>query len=161
MIRILRFPVRVFHIVENAALVLSLVVMLLLAIAQILLRNIFDSGIFWADSFMRTLVLWVALLGAMVASREHNHINIDAISRYLSPGIQTVVASIVAAFSGMICSILAWFSYQFVLLDYEDQTVAFAAVPGWMTEVIIPIAFVVIACRFFEESVSVWFEQQP
>ena len=84
---VLRLLISIFHFVENSALVVSLATMLILAISQIVLRNFFDTGIFWADSFMRLLVLWVALLGAMVATREQNHINIDAVSRYLPLGL--------------------------------------------------------------------------
>ena len=44
---------------------------------QVLARNLFGGGILWGDSFVRALVLWVAFVGAMVASRSDNHINID------------------------------------------------------------------------------------
>ncbi|MDP6265026.1 MAG: TRAP transporter small permease subunit, partial [Pseudomonadales bacterium] len=83
MIMDLKHPVRVIHLIEDSALVISLLTMMTVAVVQIALRNFFDSGMFWADSFVRILVLWVALLGAMVATRENNHIKIDVLSRYL------------------------------------------------------------------------------
>jgi TRAP-type C4-dicarboxylate transport system permease small subunit len=159
MIQALKIPVKVFHQLENTALVSALISMLVLAIIQIVLRNFFDAGIFWADSFLRILVLWVALLGAMVATREQNHINIDAASRYLSPRLTKIVASVVAGASGLVCSVVTWFSIEFVMFEYEDQTIAFAAVPGWITELIIPIAFAVMAIRFFIQMIAVWSRQ--
>ncbi|MFT6012233.1 MAG: TRAP-type C4-dicarboxylate transport system permease small subunit, partial [Candidatus Azotimanducaceae bacterium] len=74
---------RYLHRLEDSLLVFSLLAMLLIALGQIVLRNGFDSGVLWAESFARILVLWVAMLGAMVATRENNHISIDAVSRYL------------------------------------------------------------------------------
>jgi TRAP-type C4-dicarboxylate transport system permease small subunit len=59
--------------------------MISLAFAQIVLRNGFDGGIVWADSLLRIMVLWIALIGAVVASRDQRHINIDLISRFLPP----------------------------------------------------------------------------
>ena len=67
--------------VENAALVAVLAAMILLAGAQIVLRNFFDSGFPWADEALRLMVLWVAMLGAVAAGRENRHIAIDALSR--------------------------------------------------------------------------------
>ena len=35
--------------------------------------------------FLRLLVLWVALFGAMAASRQDKQIAVDAVSNFLSP----------------------------------------------------------------------------
>ena len=48
---------------EDGILVVLLSVMILLAAAQILLRNVFDIGLFWGDQTLRILVLWVSLMG--------------------------------------------------------------------------------------------------
>ena len=83
----MKFPLRILrtlHLLEDTALILSLVIMLCMALLQIVMRNFFESGFLWAESFLRVLVLWVAVLGAMVATRERNHINIDLISRFLA-----------------------------------------------------------------------------
>jgi TRAP-type C4-dicarboxylate transport system permease small subunit len=161
MIRVPGLLVTALHFVENATLVLSLITMLVLAIAQIVLRNFFDAGIYWAEPFLRLLVLWVALLGAMVATRERNHINIDAVSRYLSPSARKAANSAVAGVSSVICGIVAWFGLKLVMLEFEDQYISFASVPTWLTEVIIPVAFAVMALRFFTEMITTWLEQDP
>ena len=79
----MKFPLRILrtlHLLEDTALIFSLLVMLCMALLQIVMRNFFESGFLWAESFLRVLVLWVAVLGAMVATRERNHINIDPVS---------------------------------------------------------------------------------
>ena len=40
---------------------------------------------------IRILVLWVGLVGAMVASREDDHIHIDLLERYLPEHIQNML----------------------------------------------------------------------
>ena len=69
--------------IEDAFLVGLLAFMIGLAFTQIVLRNGFSGGIIWADGLIRILVLWIGLVGAMVASRNGNHINIDIITKYL------------------------------------------------------------------------------
>ena len=94
-------------------------------------------------------MLWVGLVGAMVASRQGNHINIDILDRYLPGRAKTVVNFVVELFTALICSSVAYFSLRFVQMEYIDGGMAFAKVPAWVCEAIIPFAFVVIALRYF------------
>ena len=52
---------------EDALLVLLLLGMIGMAAGQVLLRNFFD-GVYWGDSAVRVMVLWVTMFG--VNSRE-------------------------------------------------------------------------------------------
>ena len=57
--------------IENAFLVGLLGAMMLLSVAQIIAREFFDTGFFWAGEFIRILVLWLAMVGAVAACREN------------------------------------------------------------------------------------------
>ena len=141
-------PVRIIYLVEDSVLVASLVTLMALAAMQIGLRNFFDTGVVWADTLVRILVLWVALLGAMVATRENNHIKIDLLSRYLSEQLNRRVSAIVGTFAAIICGVASWYCLEFVLLESEDPTIAFAGIPHWVCEAILPFAFAVMSLRF-------------
>ena len=43
---------------------------------------------------------------------------------------------------------MAWYGLQLVRLEYEDGFTAFGAVPAWMAESIIPLAFLVMGLRY-------------
>ena len=73
---------------EDSILVALLTLMIGMAASQVVLRNFFDSGLYWSDSLVRVAVLWVALVGAMVASRDDSHIRIDLVSRLVAPTYQ-------------------------------------------------------------------------
>ena len=134
--------------VEDSILVGLLLLMITLAVLQIFLRNLFETGIVWSDVLVRILVLWVGLVGAMVASRQGNHINIDIMERFLPERAKIVVNFIVELFTAFICAIVAYYSLQFVQMEFADGGMAFAKVPVWLCEAIIPFAFVVIAIRY-------------
>lgn len=144
---------------ENAALVFALISMLGLAVLQIVLRNVFDGGFLWAESFLRILVLWVAILGGMVATRENNHINIDALSRFLPERFQRLLQIVTGLFSAAICGTVAWYSFEYVNLEYQDETIAFASVPTWMCQAILPFGFAVICIRFSVRAMQTIFDQ--
>ena len=140
--------IRFLHRLEDGILVSLLLTMIGLAVFQILLRNIFESGITWGDPLIRVLVLWIGLVGAMVASRTDNHIRIDVISRYLPQGLKPYVNLVTPGFTALVCGTMAWYSFQFVRWEYADGLTAFAGVPAWLCESIMPIGFGIMALRY-------------
>lgn len=140
--------IRILHNLEDGILISLLLIMILMAVMQIVLRNLFDSGILWGDAFVRVLVLWIGLIGAMIASRKNHHISIDAVSRFLPPSLKKLSDLIIYLFTMIICSIMAYYSFTFVLLEKQDNLTAFADVPVWICESIIPIAFSIIMFRY-------------
>ncbi len=139
---------RLIHRAEDSFLIAALVSMLMMALVQIILRNFFDAGLLWAESAMRILVLWVAMLGAMVATRESNHIAIDLVTRFLPDHLKKFAILVSYVFSAVICGLVAYYSLEIIGYEYEDQTLAFANVPTWLCMSIIPFGFSVMALRF-------------
>jgi TRAP-type C4-dicarboxylate transport system permease small subunit len=133
---------------EDGLLVVLLAAMIALAGAQILLRNLADTGIAWGDPLLRVLVLWVGLMGAMAATRDHNHIAVDVLSRLLPPRSRDAVRAATDLFAALVCAVLAYHGGRLVALDLRDGTRAFAGVPAWVCELIIPLAFAAMALRF-------------
>jgi len=134
--------------IEDVLLVGTLVVMLALASGQIFLRNIFDSGLIWSEPLLKLLVLWATLLGAMVATRERNHINIDLLTRLLSPRAQVLQRYFTAWFSAFIVLTIAYASARFVIMEYQEGTRFIGSFPSWVAELILPIGFTSIGLRF-------------
>ena len=132
---------------EDGLLILLLGAMILLAGSQIILRNFFDTGIDWAPPMLRLLVLWLALLGGMAATRADNHIAIDLISRFLPARLKRIADAFTRLFTAVVCGVIAWHAAQFVWMEYQDQMILFARVPAWAAEIIIPIGFASIGLR--------------
>lgn len=134
--------------VEDLLLALLLGSMIGIAACQVILRNFFDSGIYWGDSAVRVAVLWVAMVGAMVASRNDEHIRIDLVSHFVSAAVRPHMKRIVNLFTCLVLAIFAWSSLEFVQYEYEDQTIAFASVPAWICEAIMPFGAAMMALRY-------------
>lgn len=139
---------RILHRLEDGVLVGLLLLLISIAVLQIILRNIFESGILWGDFLVRILMLWIALVGAMVASRQGNHINIDLVTRYLPPRVKCMVNFIVELSTAMVCVVVVYYSLKFVQMEFTYGGSAFAQVPVWLCQTIIPFAFIVIALRY-------------
>ncbi len=133
---------------ESFLLISIFLTMLIISVTQIILRNVFDMGIIWADTFLRISVLWLGLMGALVASRNNNHISMNLGQKYLSEQNQNRIKIIIYFFTAGICFITSWFGGNLVLMEYEEAGLAFANIPIWVTVLIIPIAFFIMGLRY-------------
>jgi TRAP-type C4-dicarboxylate transport system permease small subunit len=141
---------------EDGVLILILVGMVLLAFIQILLRNVFGIGLIWIGPLVRQMLLWLTLVGAMVATRDNNHITVDAISRYLPPGrIKLATGFICVAFATIICALLTYSTFRVFHMEFQDPVGGqiISGLPLWASLLTMPVAFGVMTLRFFRFSV--------
>lgn len=139
---------RLGRAVETTALASVLCAMILLGAAQILLRNLLGTGFPWADETLRLLVLWVAMLGAVAASRENRHIRIDVITRFLPRHPQLVIGIFLDLLTAVISAMIAWYSWLFVREAYEFGDEVLNGLPAWPFQAILPVAFALVAYRY-------------
>lgn len=134
---------------EDMILIGLFMMMLGMAVLQIFLREFFSAGLSWGDLMVRMLVLWICLFGAMVATRQDKHIQIDILTRYLPDQAKHIIERLVRILTAAICLFMAWQGIKLVRLDLEYGTIAFGVVPAWICEAVIPVGFSVMALRYF------------
>ena len=133
---------------EGVVLITLLSVMVVMAFLQVVLRNLFSSGIFWADILLRHLLLWLGFLGAAIATSENRHINIDALRRFLSPRVRSAVEVLTDLFAAGICFLLAKASWTFVQGEIAGHSTVFENIPSWYAQIIIPVGFGLLVVHF-------------
>ena len=151
------------HWIEDGILVGLLLLMILLAVTQIMLRNIWGIGIVWADISVRILVLWLGLVGAMAAARKGDHIKIDLITKYLKSRLTHIVTASTDFFTALVCGIVLFYSIKFIRLEYIDGMMAFGRIPVWFCQTIIPFSFLIMSLRYFVRAVlnlQAYFQQK-
>jgi len=150
---ILRTLDRAVSLVERSLVITLVTVMLLLAFTQVILRNYFSMGILWADPLLRHLVLWIAFLGASLATAREKHISIDLITRYVSPATTNLIRIVTNLFACIVSYVLAQAGWTFVRAEMDSQTVLLTIgvmeFPAWWFQLIIPVGFGLLSFRFF------------
>lgn len=139
---------------ETTLLASTLFVMIGLAVLQIGLRNLAGTSWFWIDPANRLLVLWLALLGALVATRKGEHLAIDALRHYIGGVWSLVIERSAAGFAALLTGIMTWQSSRFVIDEFSFNTTTFAELPAWPFELMMPIAFALMALRFIGQMVA-------
>ena len=134
--------------VETILLVSMLTVMMLVAVGQIVMREVFGTGLGWADELIRLMVLWLAMVGSIAACRENRHIRIDALSHVLPDLAVDLIRILVDLFAAFICGVIAFQAWRYLQIEIEYEDTVLVNTPAWVAHSIMPAAFVVIAYRF-------------
>jgi TRAP-type C4-dicarboxylate transport system permease small subunit len=122
--------------------------------AQIVLRNFFSIGFSWGDGLTRLAVLWLGLLGALAASRDGRHITMGALSRWLPQRMQVFAGVCADWFGAAVSAVLAWYAWSFVAESREFGDTLLGGVPAWWLQLIMPVAFALMAWQFLVQSVK-------
>jgi len=138
---------------EEAVLLLLIAAMIVLACLQIVLRDVWGGGLSWADPLLRVMVLWAGLLGAVVATRMDKHIAIDLASHLVSKPIFRWLRVLRHFFATGVCVVLTWVAVAFVRQEaLQGGGQEMAGLASWQLNLIFPLAFAGIACRFLLSS---------
>ena len=133
---------------ETVLITILLTLMILMAFSQIVLRNFFATGIDWGDALVRYLVVWVAFIGAAVATREGKHITIDLLSRWLTGARSVAIQALSCFFSTVICGLLTVAAARFIWFEAQMGSSTFLNLPVWVPELIMPATFGLMTLRF-------------
>jgi len=137
----------ILTLLEDGIASLALAAMVVLPLAEILVRRLFGVGIPGSGPFVQHLTLWIGFLGAAIAAREGKLLSL-ATGTFIPPGRArdgaTTFASAVAA---CMATILAWGAVQLVLSERETGSIIAAGVPTWVGQLALPIGFALIALR--------------
>ena len=133
-----------------------LAVIIILAFGQIVLRNLFATGIDSGDSIVRYLVVWVGFIGAAIATKEGKHITIDVLSRWITGNGKSAIQFICHLSSAVICGLLTWAGIKFIWFEAQMGGTAFFNLPIWVPELIIPITFGLMTLRYTLRLINVF-----
>ena len=139
---------------ENGLVVALLGFLVLFSFVQIVLRNVFSIGVTWGDGLTRVVVLWLALLGALAASRDGRHIRMSALLQWLPPSVQLLAGVGSDLFAALVSAVLAYFAFVFVRDSRGFGDVLLGQFPAWWFEAVMPVAFALIAYRFVLHAVK-------
>ena len=138
--------------IEDVFLASLLLITVVLAGVDIIARSVFGGGIVWVPPLLRVLVLWLGLLGALLATRTNEHIAIDLVGRLAPFRVRCFLQALTGVFAALVCGLIAWHAQRFVALAHSFGDIAFAHLPAWPLQLIIPFSFSLMAVRFSIQS---------
>jgi TRAP-type transport system small permease protein len=144
---------RIAERVENTALALTMAALVGISGLQLILRSGFDATLLWADEFLRIVVLWLALLGAVAAARTDRHLRIDVVYKLLGFRAREGVSSLASLVACVVAALLCYESARFTHQAYSYADTVMGDVKQWPFLLIMPIAFGLISIYYLRNAV--------
>ena len=133
--------------IEDSLAAVALVALALLPTLESLSRSLAGRSFYSSAEAVQHLVLWVALLGGMITTREERHLALTAGMDALKGTTGAVVRTLASALSALVCAALAVSALSFLIVGFEPGR-HIGLVPMWVVGAIMPIGFAVMAARF-------------
>lgn len=134
--------------IEKAVICISLTTMLVIASTQVILRNVFHTGITWGEVFVRHMVLFLLFFGASLSTRNKTHIQMDVSTKITPKKLQPTFNFVINLFCILITSYLAKAALMFFHDEKAGGGILFANVPEWVFIAVIPVGFILLSVRF-------------
>lgn len=138
--------------IERWGVISILSFMVVASFLQVALRTVFSTGILWADTLLRHLVLWLAFLGAGLAASSGRQFAIDAAHRVLKGTPRNITGLIVSFFTAYVCVMLTGASWAFLREEIAHPAVLFTAagfdIQAWWLQAILPGGFGLLAAHY-------------
>ncbi|WNL17472.1 TRAP transporter small permease [Aliarcobacter cryaerophilus] len=122
--------------------VYGMVLGVLLAFVNVVLRYVFDMSLPWAAELTNYLFIWSALFGAAYGFKQGAHISITLLIEKFSPSVMKLFLLFANLLSIIYLLLISYFGYKLILMlmDFGEINVDLQ-IPLWIPQLVIPIAF--------------------
>jgi len=112
--------------------VACLAVMAILVFGNVVLRYGFDSGIAVSEELSRLLFVWLVLLGAILASRQHAHIGFDTLVKSLPPKWKKAAITFTGLLMLVACVIFVVGGWQQTVINLDNSYPVLGISYAWL-----------------------------
>lgn len=132
---------------ENLLVVLALALMLVVPLAEILLRKFFHTGIVGSTSIVQHLTLIVGMLGGALAAREGRLLALSTATNYFKGGWKIFAAIFGNGFAAAVSLFLCVASARFIADTMGLNKILAYGIPVWVVQLFLPLGFGLVALR--------------
>ncbi|MYH22080.1 MAG: TRAP transporter large permease subunit [Acidobacteria bacterium] len=143
-------------VLEDAVSVGALVLMAAIPIAEALIRPVYPTGIPGSSMWVQHLTLWVAFLGAAVASRRGELLSLSAGPSMVSEVWRPRLLSLSGAVGVVVSVVLSYASVVLTRAEWDGGRELALGVPVWAAVAVMPVGFLLIAWRLWRRVPTRW-----
>ncbi len=143
-------------VLEDAISVGALVLMAAIPITEALIRPVYPTGIPGSSMWVQHLTLWVAFLGAAVASRRGELLSLSAGPSMVSEVWRPRLLSLSGAVGVVVSVVLSYASVVLTRAEWDGGRELALGVPVWAAVAVMPVGFLLIAWRLWRRVPSRW-----
>ena len=122
--------------------------MLVVPLAEALLRRTLHLSIPGSVSLVQHMVLIVGMLGGAIAARENRLLALSNLAdTHLKGKWKDIARVFTSGLGAVICVFLAVAAFQFAWAERESGSTLFYGIPTWAVQFILPFGFALVGMR--------------
>lgn len=141
---------------ENLLIVLALALMMVVPLAEILLRKFFHTGIVGSSAIVQHLTLIVGMLGGALAAREGRLLALSTATNYFKGGWKIFAAIFGNGFAAAVSLFLCVASARFIAGTMGLDKILAYGIPVWVVQLFLPLGFGLVALRLIWNASTLW-----
>lgn len=119
---------------------------LVLNLGNALLRSAFQTSVLWADEVQQFSLVWLAFLGAALATAQDNHLRVDVLRNRLKGRVRQLVSGFEALLLPALCGFAAVHSARYVeQMASLGARSEMAGLPMWLPHASVTLGFGLMA----------------
>ncbi|RCK30137.1 MULTISPECIES: TRAP transporter small permease [Thalassospira] len=136
-------------VIERQLLGWSIVIMAVNTVANVIMRLVFSSSIFFSEELNQFLIILVTFVGISEAARMGRHIRMSAFTDMLGPKASKVMMIIITLGTASLLFLLAWYSIDYVSsLIQSNRLTPALRIPYYFTVLWVPFGLTVTGIQF-------------
>src|SRR5260370_17580306 len=142
---------------EDLLVSLALATMVVLPLAEIVLRRTLHASIPASITIVQHMVLVVGMLGGAIAAREQRLLSLSNVGETKLRGWPRIVSRVFTGVIGAaVCGYLCLAAWQFVQSEREAGRILAFGIPVWVLQWVLPLGFAAIALRILWHTSEKW-----
>lgn len=142
---------KIFGKIEEIIAGICLIVMSVLAFANVCARYFFHASFSFSDEITTYLFVLLSLMGAAIAAKRHEHLGFTVIEDLVSPKIKRVLNFISYLMAVVFSALIFYYGILMVISQYNlEQKTANMQWPEWIFGSFVPIGSFFVLMRFLQ-----------
>lgn len=145
---------------EEWVLVGSMIVLVILVVAQVFFRYVVDYSIGWSEELARYLLIWIAWIAASYAVQQKAHIRVEILKNRCSLRVKQFIELVVLMIWFGMAAFLAVEGTNFVLnIKATHQVSPSLGVGMWIVYLAVPVGGTLMSIRLIQQAILIF--KQP
>jgi tripartite ATP-independent transporter DctM subunit len=141
---------------EDTVVALALGAMVILPLAEMVLRSLFNGGVPGSTTLVQHLTLLISMAGGALAARDGRLLAFSTVPHLLRGTWATAAQWFNATVSTAVAGALVIASFNYIQVEREAAQPFLFGVPLWVVELMLPLGFAVIAWRILRFAAATW-----
>lgn len=153
--KVIRAIEKTIGIAEYAFLGLTLIVCSIVLFAEVVLRYLFKSPLFWAEELVRYSIVWMVFIGGSVIVKRGGHVAVDVLPVFLPQKAKRVLQKLVSVTGVIFCLFLFYYSGIHTLrVKAAGQIATATEAPMWIMYLAVPVGALMMGIRWSLQFIS-------